>query len=58
MTDDKIERGAAEDGAGAPVTPTDVDASRTPPSQSSDPEVRRLQEEAQGTVDDHESPGR
>jgi hypothetical protein len=28
-----IERGAAEDAAGVPVTPTDVDASRKPPSQ-------------------------
>ncbi len=40
MTDDQtqageqpVERGAAEDAAGAPVTQTDVDASRTPPSQ-------------------------
>jgi hypothetical protein len=34
MTDEEqqVERGAAEDAAGAPVTPTDVDASRKPPS--------------------------
>jgi hypothetical protein len=46
MTDDRIEHGAAEDGAGVPVTPTDVDASRTPPSQPSDPEARKAQEAA------------
>ncbi len=28
-----VERGAAEDAAGAPVTPTDRDASRKPPSE-------------------------
>nr|WP_296075200.1 hypothetical protein [uncultured Actinoplanes sp.] len=33
MTDDKVERGAAEEGSGTPVTPTEVDASRKPPSQ-------------------------
>jgi hypothetical protein len=33
---ENIERGAAEDASGAPVTPTDVEASRTPPSQPSD----------------------
>ncbi|GIF14968.1 hypothetical protein [Actinoplanes teichomyceticus] len=27
------ERGAAEDASGVPVTPTDVEASRRPPSQ-------------------------
>jgi len=31
MTDD-LERGAAEDDSGVPVTPTDVDASKIPPS--------------------------
>ena len=31
--DQPVERGAAEDAAGAPVTQTDVDASPTPPSR-------------------------
>ncbi len=31
MTDENIERGAAEEGS--PLTPTEVEASRTPPSQ-------------------------
>ena len=31
--DQNVERGAAEDASGAPVTQTDLDASRTPPSQ-------------------------
>ena len=35
MAENKVERGAAEDASGAPVTPTDVEASRTPPSQPS-----------------------
>ena len=40
MTDEQnIERGAAEDAAGAPVTPTDIDASRKPPSESGDESV-------------------
>ncbi|WP_306207493.1 hypothetical protein [Actinoplanes sp. RD1] len=34
MTDSDVERGAAEDGYGVPVTPTDVEASRTPPSKT------------------------
>jgi hypothetical protein len=29
-----IERGAAEDASGVPVTPTDVEASRRPPSRT------------------------
>jgi|1186.fasta_scaffold530061_2 hypothetical protein len=33
MTDDDIERGAAEDASGTPVTPTEVEAARTPPSR-------------------------
>ena len=35
MTDSEqnVERGAAEDASGAPVTQTDLDASRTPPSE-------------------------
>jgi hypothetical protein len=49
---DKIERGAAEDGAGVPVTPTDVDASRTPPSRPSDPEAGRAQEAARRPAPD------
>jgi hypothetical protein len=32
----RIERGAAEDASGVPVTPTDVEASRKPPSEPSD----------------------
>ena len=40
MTDERdIERGAAEDAAGAPVTPTDIDASRKPPSRPDDESV-------------------
>jgi hypothetical protein len=31
-----IERGAAEDASGVPVTPTDVEASRKPPSEPSE----------------------
>jgi hypothetical protein len=52
MTEDRIERGAAEDAAGVPVTPTDVDASRKPPSQPSDPEARQAQEAAQSPAED------
>ena len=33
MTDDRIERGAAEEESGTPVTPTEVEAARTPPSR-------------------------
>jgi hypothetical protein len=33
MTDSDLERGAAEENSGVPVTPTDVEASKTPPSQ-------------------------
>jgi hypothetical protein len=36
MTDENIERGAAEDGTDTPVTPTDIEASRRPPSQGPD----------------------
>ena len=32
MTDSDLERGAAEDNSGVPVTPTEVEASKTPPS--------------------------
>jgi hypothetical protein len=35
MTDEKAERGAAEERSDSPLTPTEVEASRTPPSQSS-----------------------
>ena len=34
MTDQNIERGAAEENSGTPVTPTEVDASRQAPSES------------------------
>lgn len=34
--DRPIERGAAEDASGVPVTPTDVEASRKPPSEPRD----------------------
>jgi len=34
--DQRVERGAAEEGAGAPVTETEVDASRLPPSAPDD----------------------
>ncbi len=51
MTEQNIERGAAEDGADSPLTPTEVEASRTPPSQSSsDP-----QSSAPGERDEAES---
>jgi hypothetical protein len=33
VTDSDLERGAAEDNSGVPVTPTEVEASRTPPSE-------------------------
>jgi hypothetical protein len=55
MTDDKIEHGAAEDGYGVPVTPTDVEASRTPPSQPSDPDTREAQEAAGRPSDDDQA---
>jgi hypothetical protein len=35
MTDENSERGAAEEASGTPLTPTEADASQTPPSQSS-----------------------
>jgi hypothetical protein len=35
MTDEKIERGAAEEGSNAPLTPTEAEASRKEPSRSS-----------------------
>jgi hypothetical protein len=47
MTDRDFEHGAAEDAADTPVTPTDVDASRKPPSEPSDPETRAMKEAAQ-----------
>ena len=34
MTDQNIERGAAEENSGSPVTPTEVEASRRAPSDS------------------------
>jgi hypothetical protein len=34
MTDEKIERGAAEEGSGSPLTPTEVEASQKAPSES------------------------
>jgi hypothetical protein len=47
-----VERGAAEDNAGVPVTPTDVDASRTPPSEPSDPATRAEKEKARAQNDE------
>jgi hypothetical protein len=47
MTDRDIEHGAAEDAAGTPVTPTDVDASRKPPSEPADPDTRAAKEAAE-----------
>jgi hypothetical protein len=38
--DRPIERGAAEDAFGVPVTPTELEASRKPPSEPSDPQAR------------------
>jgi hypothetical protein len=52
---DEIERGAAEDDAGVPMTPTDVDASRTPPSRSSDPEAGQAQQAARRSAEDAHS---
>ncbi len=55
MTEQNIERGAAEEGADSPLTPTEVEASRTPPSQSgsdpgpSDPGERDEAESASST---------
>jgi hypothetical protein len=34
MTDETTERGAAEEQSNSPITPTEGEASRTPPSQS------------------------
>lgn len=36
MTDEHIERGAAEENSGTPVTPTEVEASEVPPSEPPD----------------------
>jgi len=33
MSDSDLERGAAEENTGVPVTPTEVEASKTPPSE-------------------------
>jgi hypothetical protein len=52
MTESGIEHGAAEDAAGVPVTPTDVDASRTPPSEPSDPATRAEKEKARAQDDE------
>jgi hypothetical protein len=35
MTDEKSERGAAEEASDSPLTPTEAQAAQTPPSQSS-----------------------
>jgi hypothetical protein len=35
MTDEGIERGAAEESSDSPLTPTEAEASRTSPSQGS-----------------------
>jgi hypothetical protein len=55
MTDQGIERGAAEDASGTPVTPTDVDASRKPPSEPSDPEARQAQDAARQPSEDDQN---
>lgn len=54
MTENKIEHGAAEDGAGVPVTPTDVDASRTPPSEPADPQTRAAKAKAHAQSGDQD----
>jgi hypothetical protein len=52
MTDDDIERGAAEDASGTPVTPTEVEATRTPPSRGlGDPDAAGTDESADETGD-------
>lgn len=43
--DQTIERGAAEDATGVPVTPTDLEASRKPPSEPRDPQARAQADE-------------
>jgi hypothetical protein len=58
MTESGIEHGAAEDAAGVPVTPTDVDASRTPPSEPSDPVTRAEKEKARAQDDEARVSGR
>jgi hypothetical protein len=50
MTQDKIERGAAEDASGTPVTPTDIDASRKPPSQPADESEQVMQDDGSGVT--------
>ena len=49
MTDNEqnVERGAAEDASGAPVTQTDLDASRKPPSE---PDESVTQDDASGVA--------
>ncbi len=47
MTDENIERGAAEEGSGSPLTPTEAEASQTAPSSSdADEQVPGAHDEA------------
>ena len=48
MANGEIERGAAEDGFGAPVTPTDVEASRRAPSQPAGGSEQVTQDDGSG----------
>ena len=50
MAEGKIERGAAEDASGAPVTPTDVEASQQPPSQPADGSEQVTQDDGSGVA--------
>ena len=57
MTDQEqnIERGAAEDASGVPVTPTDVDASRKPPSRPDDEAAQPGDGGVAGAADDRDA---
>ncbi len=54
MTDENIERGAAEEGSGSPLTPTEAEASQTAPS-SSDADEQVAGEQVPGAHDEAES---
>ena len=47
MTQQPVERGAAEEASGAPITPTEVDADRTAPS---DPGHSVTKDDGSGTA--------
>ena len=45
MTDETTERGAAEEASDSPLTPTEAEASQTPPRQSSSDAGERVPDE-------------